>query len=588
MDHNEFKKLLAQDLEAIGQRHQKNHNDGLRFTHWVLESVFLLSDSEAHSSNFDGPGDGGLDAFSIDLNDNLVRLIQCKYSENIERDARESFITLPHKLRDPQKVAETNPSIYDCSLRFVECIKANFGVHMTFVFLGDNRAEYTDDLSALIKRTLPPEERDRYTIEVIGIDELMTRYLARNPYGLKVPTKKILTFNSDSFVQYQADSLNGLVVNVSGKDLAQFGDKPEMFLANFRYFLDLRNKVNSKISETIQDTDERPSVWAYNNGVTIVCDRFDPPDLNNKTIQIYRPQIVNGCQTVSTLNRPVVHRFSSQTTFLVRIIATTDDELKSRIATYTNSQTKVSERALRSNDPIQKDLQHQFSHCEPPYFYDCKEGEWDALTPDQRRRYHIGNRNYRRISNIEAAKAYLAFNAKPIEAKSGPKLIWDLSSQGLYTIVFPSDRRVEELLLPFLLSQHFTGRTEAVISQLGETPRGDDALIKEYLGHADTTLLALAGYTITKAYNDGLTVENLKSSITRVSVFAEALFDRCNAAVKYEVFRAKNDADSRNELFSPRNYFLRVEAFKNARNKIDADIDLLGGEEFYRRCGLRV
>src|SRR5262245_5281857 len=154
--------------------------------------------------------------------------------------------------------------------------------------------------------------------------------------------------------------------------------------------------------------------------------------------------------------------------------------------------------------------------------------------------------------------------------------------------MFPSDRRVEELLLPFLLSQHFTGRTEAVISQLGETPRGDDALIKEYLGHADTTLLALAGYTITKAYNDGLTVENLKSSITRVSVFAEALFDRCNAAVKYEVFRAKNDADSRNELFSPRNYFLRVEAFKNARNKIDADIDLLGGEEFYRRCGLRV
>ncbi|MCX5851719.1 MAG: AIPR family protein [Deltaproteobacteria bacterium] len=297
--------------------------------------------------------------------------------------------------------------------------------------------------------------------------------------------------------------------------------------------------------------------------------------------------MVNGCQTVSILNRPTVHRCSSETNFLVRIIATSDEDLKGKIATYTNSQTKVSERTLRSNDPIQKELQLKFIHWEIPYFYDCKEGEWDSLTTEQKRGFLItGCRTYRRISNVEAAKAYLAFNGKPIEAKSSPKLIWDLSTQGLYNFVFPGNRYAEELFLPFVLSQRFANHTEEVIKNLGENPSGNDALIKEYLGHADTTLLALAGYIISKAYNNALTIENLRVIIPSVESFSEALFNRCNSAIRYEVFRAKNEADRNNELFNPRNFFLRIEAYKNLKNKIDDDIDLLEPAEFYKKCKL--
>ncbi|MCX5850977.1 MAG: hypothetical protein NT072_02795, partial [Deltaproteobacteria bacterium] len=149
MEYREFKELIGQDLADIGQRHQSYSNDGIRFTHWVLENVFVLSDNDAKTNNYDGPKDGGLDGFFIDYNEDLVRLIQCKYSDNIEREARESFITLPHKLREPERIAETNPSIYECSTQFVECIKSNFSVYMTFVFVGANQPRYSDELNDL-------------------------------------------------------------------------------------------------------------------------------------------------------------------------------------------------------------------------------------------------------------------------------------------------------------------------------------------------------------------------------------------------------------------------------------------------------
>jgi hypothetical protein len=98
-----------------------------------------LSDAEARAANFDGTGDGGLDGFFIDQNEDLMRIVQCKYSETIERDARDAFVTLPHKLRATERIAETNPSIYDCSLQFKEGLDRNLGVHMTFVFFGSNR-----------------------------------------------------------------------------------------------------------------------------------------------------------------------------------------------------------------------------------------------------------------------------------------------------------------------------------------------------------------------------------------------------------------------------------------------------------------
>ena len=267
------------------------------------------------------------------------------------------------------------------------------------------------------------------------------------------------------------------------------------------------------------------------------------------------------------------------------MIASADARLKTRIATFTNSQTKVTDRTLRSNDPIQRDLQDQFRRWTQPYFYDCKDGEWDSLPTEHRQAFHVLGKTYRRISNVDAAKAYIAFHGKPIEAKSNPKSIWDLSPQGLYNFVFPNERSAEELLLPFLIGEKFTTEIEALVVRLGPSATGDSAVVRDYLVHADTTLMALAGYVIGR-WRPAISRDTLRTLISRSSEIGTNIFERCNSALKYEVLRARTEAEEADQLFNPRNFFLRTVVFQNAKNKIESDIDLLTEAEYFRRCGL--
>ncbi len=512
--------------------------------------------------------------------------MQCKYSESIDREAGESFLLLPHKLSDPESIATQNPRIYPCSCQYNSLFDNNYDVYMAFVFIGENRPEYSDKLKSQFLATIPSDSRARFTIEVIGINELITRYLAKNPYGISVPENKILRYKGSKVLEYSNENVTGLIATVSGRDLAQFGESPEMFLANFRFFLNLRNRVNSTISDTVQNSRERKGFWAFNNGVTIVCDKFDPPDSANGTVKLYRPQIVNGCQTASILNRPAVHRFSGDVDVLVRIIATDDNELKQKIATYTNTQTKVSDRTLRSNDPVQKSLQRQFSLYSPPYFYDCKEGEWNALTLDQRKKFQISARAYRRLINTDCAKAYIAFHGKPIEAKSSPRLFWDLGPSGLYAQIFPNSRGAPELLLPYLVMQSLNKHVQNVLGALPAEPTGDDALKKEYLVHCDTTVVSLAGYIIKEYLKGDLSIQNLTLMISKVSDVAQCLFQRCDAAVKYEFSRTYEETEQKGEIFNARNYFLKRGTFTTMTRKVASDIELIGQKEYFQRCGL--
>jgi hypothetical protein len=134
--------------------------------------------------------------------------------------------------------------------------------------------------------------------------------------------------------------------------------------------------------------------------------------------------------------------------------------------------------------------------------------------------------------------------------------------------------------------ESFDNQIDRIFEELGESPTGEDALRSEYLGHCNTTLLALAGHIILKYLRGNLSSENLKRLIAKRDSYADKIFERCEAAIKYEVKRTKTETEARDELFNMRNFFLRQASFSNIKDKLDSDIDLIGESEFYMRCGL--
>ena len=230
---------------------------------------------------------------------------------------------------------------------------------------------------------------------------------AQKDYGDKV---SFTHFNHDSIVNILQRSksvdtqlvLNGkaivedmnflrvLVGRVSVQEIQrlfnQHGDK--LLERNIRRYLGLHaNRVNLAIHETLIDPSKSDKFYFYNNGITVVCDKFDYNAFQKEDyqVQIKNMQIINGgqtCRTIQeTLNNSQPDLFSSPQSAYVMIriyqLAETEKDFvrdityatnspsmniycspKTRDITYaTNSQNPVDLRDLRSNDEIQKQLE---------------------------------------------------------------------------------------------------------------------------------------------------------------------------------------------------------------------------------------
>jgi hypothetical protein len=152
----------------------------------------------------------------------------------------------------------------------------------------------------------------------------------------------IATIRADDFIESFTDSKNALQLD------------PQLFEENVRVYLGEQNDINQRIYDTAISADAG-MFWYYNNGITIVCERFSyQPGFRNGPLTVVNPQVVNGGQTSHALFQASKTDFNAlaRVRLLVRIIETRDQSMYARVAEATNSQTPIRSRDLRSNDPI--------------------------------------------------------------------------------------------------------------------------------------------------------------------------------------------------------------------------------------------
>ena len=130
-----------------------------------------------------------------------------------------------------------------------------------------------------------------------------------------------------------------------------------VFEDNVRDFQGDNNDVNGGIASTLNNTDSE-IFSVLNNGVTIVASTISPTG-DQFTITDY--QIVNGCQTSNVLynNRNGVN--IDKVFIPVKLIATTDEEVKTRITLATNNQTPIKKEQLASLTQFQRGLEQYYN-----------------------------------------------------------------------------------------------------------------------------------------------------------------------------------------------------------------------------------
>lgn len=332
---------------------------GDKFCQWVLEFIFERSNEDMEiDMEIGGKSDNSIDAWFDD--GNTMYIIQSKY------DTSHSYAGMCQQAEDMRRLLE-NPYDYvgdNTYLReFAETLndyKESKNIEIYYI----TNASITDETFDKVKK-IKKQFENIYTnvsYEFMGLREIqyfILKSLQELPDEYRESAKKLLLKN-------HFKTQETIVAEVTLKELAKFvlQNKEYLFFSNVRNYLE-STSINKDISTTFKD--EPGCFWYYNNGITILCDKMDPVDEMDESVKIYGPQIVNGCQTASTICKEFYKindkdkRNSKEGTILVKIIQDAKLKRKKGIIKYTNSQNTVSAMDFFALDEFHKNLKEKFS-----------------------------------------------------------------------------------------------------------------------------------------------------------------------------------------------------------------------------------
>lgn len=210
------------------------------------------------------------------------------------------------------------------------------------------------------------------------------------------------------------------------------------------------SRVNQAIRDSVLHQRTRREFRFLNNGVTITCDNFSKPNQQRPLFKVMHPGIVNGLQTVVALHTaycqlsdPEKEDFEKNCSVLVRLLMNNAVEDITRVVIATNNQNPMKPRNLVSNNMEQLIFARLFAE-QLDWFYEAKEGAWDAFEKDPKRwrpslnkqpkDFRATNRRkVRRVDNEDLAQTWLAFIGFAYEAVNDKKGLFD---DRFYPLIF--------------------------------------------------------------------------------------------------------------------------------------------------------
>ena len=243
---------------------------------------------------------------------------------------------------------------------------------------------WMDDVNLLaVLRTGENELEEKNLFDKVKIKALGARELT----ALYRKTKETSSANFSFAKRFTIPSMNGISEAYIGLlPFEEFqkiiiddnGKLKNVFEDNVRDFQGDGNDVNSVISDTV--TSESSEVFSIlNNGITIVANTISPTG-DSFTIKDY--QIVNGCQTSNVLYNNRENKNIDRVNVPIKIIVTTNEEIKTQITLATNNQTPIKKEQLAALTSFQRNLEQ---------FYQTFKGNLQLFYERRAKQYNADN-----------------------------------------------------------------------------------------------------------------------------------------------------------------------------------------------------
>lgn len=392
MRQNAFLLQLEEDLKLIQTQWQlmdsKLEYDWYAFNYWVLNFLYHI-DFEDISDCITEYNDKGIDCFVHYEDTKELYIIQntyCSVNSSIRREHVSDFLVSPLSFLLNNKYARS-PKLQE----IFNNIKTDseYTVYL-YYYITKPKESISNDIQNLFTTSNYSSYEFEVVTKLISLDEIINIYEGKRfnekilfEYSIKLLKKRLIDLRSE-----ENDKTNNVntayfamnVFEIYNMFIKSQKSKYNLFDRNIREYLGLkgkRGKTNSNIYKTLINPTERNRFFYYNNGITIICDKYISPNKNNQNLfTVKQPQIVNGCQTVNTIvntindlieehgEKEVIRNFK-HCDILVKVYEVNEDNdsdknIYENIVKYTNSQTGFSTRDFASKNAFFLRLQEDF------------------------------------------------------------------------------------------------------------------------------------------------------------------------------------------------------------------------------------
>ena len=433
--------IIEAHPEYLPEGNDLDKKKSAAFTLLCMMTALDISLDESAELLTDGGQDAGVDGLHVgEVEDGefIITIFQGKYkvkdlsgTANFPENGVQKAINTIQVLFDPARKVALNKRI-EPKIEEIRSLIRDAYIPTVRVILCNNGSSWTQEA----QRWLTDAEKsygDKVNFAHFNHDSIV-KILQRSK---SVDTQLVL--NGKAIVE-DMNFLRVLIGRISVQEIhrlfTQHGDK--LLERNIRRYLGLHsNRVNLAIHETLIDPTKSDKFYFYNNGITVVCDKFDYNAFQKEDyqVQIKNMQVINGgqtCRTIQeTLNDSILLSPSPESAYvMIRIyqLAETEKDFVRDITYATNSQNPVDLRDLKSNDELQKQLEMGIHDLGYTYKRQREEGSggssvitssivaesvlaiWRAK-PHQakfRRKEHFGKLYQEVFEDLNAAQALLA------------------------------------------------------------------------------------------------------------------------------------------------------------------------------------
>lgn len=435
---NELKDKISHYIRQKVEENNNRYNEKEIFLKTVYDTLAAVEDdhSELYLANYESPAFNlRVDGFDF-VNDNSVDLYLALYSSadslnksSLNRcvDQAKNFIAesiedLHEKLSQSDIVRELAEQIH-YNIKKID----NFRIIVisNMVFEGDDSYEVeidnqkimikVYDINKISELNVFSDDEDN-TVNIDFVEQYdRTINVVKNPikfdkfdnYMMFIPALILAT----TYEKYGYSFLNG----------------------NVRAYLKKTQKVNKQIYETLEND---PNYFvAYNNGLSTVASNIEI-DENNNISKIYGWQIVNGGQTTATIYEAKKANVNLSQVYvpvkltLIRDISNDSEELISKISEYANTQSKVNQSDLSSNEKYHIELEKLSTRiCIPKiiredefekWFYERTKNQYELNKSRDKTGLFIKEfPKDKKITKVDLAKCVIPWEQEPHTASLG-------------------------------------------------------------------------------------------------------------------------------------------------------------------------